>query len=232
MPRIVWDAETQKTFETGVSNGVHYMQDKDGKYVHGVAWNGLTGVTQSPSGADANALWADNIKYLNLRAAEEFGATVEAYTYPKQFGECDGSVEIVPGVTIGQQNRKKFGLSYKTIFGNDTEGEDYGYKIHMIYNCDAAPSEKAYSTKNDSPDAINFSWELSTTPVNVTGYKPTAHMEITSTDLNSEFLAKIEDILYGTDTEDPRMPLPDEIFELYKEYASDSEKDPDEEIAG
>lgn len=223
MSKLVWDAESERIYETGVNKGVLYPKGEEGGYSDGVAWNGLTGVTENPSGADNNPIYADNIKYLNLRSAEEYGCTIEAYTYPDAFAACDGSAEIVPGVRIGQQTRKQFGFSYRTIIGNDTKGEDYGYKIHLVYGCDAAPSSKGYQTINDNPDAITFSWEISTTPVNVTGYKPTATMEIDSTKTDSDKLKALEDILYGTDSgvgEDatsgtkPRLPLPDEVISL------------------
>lgn len=214
MAKLVWDADSKRTYETGVSHGVLYVKSAEGTYPKGVAWNGLTAVTESPSGAEATPLYADNIKYLNLRSAEEFGGTVEAYTYPKEFEECDGSASIAEGVTIGQQARKPFGLSYRTVVGNDTEGEAYGYKIHIIYGADASPSEKAYQTINDSPSAITFSWAIATTPVNVTGFKPTATLVIDSTLTDKTKMAAIEAILYGdTDTE-ARLPLPDEIATL------------------
>jgi hypothetical protein len=171
-------------------------------------------VTESPSGAEANPLYADDIKYLNLMSAEDFGATVEAYTYPDEFAACDGSADIAPGITIGQQKRKAFGMAYRTAIGNDVDGTDHGYKIHLIYGAMAAPSERAYATINDSPEAITFSWELTTTPVNVTGFKPTAHLEINSTKVDAEKLAALEAVLYGTESEEARLPLPDEIVEL------------------
>lgn len=224
MSKLVWDKTSERFYETGVKNGVLYPQATGGTYPKGVAWNGLTAVTESPSGAEATPLYADDIKYLNLMSAEEFGATVEAYTYPKEFEECDGSKEIAPGVTAGQQKRKTFGMCYRTVFGNDVDGNDYGYKLHIIYGALAAPSEKAYATINDSPEAITFSWEVSTTPVNVTGAKPTASLVIDSTKVDSAKLAALEAILYGkdpttdggTDGTDPRLPLPDEIAELMK----------------
>lgn len=215
MSKITWDKTGERFYETGVKNGVLYVMDS-GVYGTGVAWNGLTAVTESPSGAEANPMYADDIKYLNLLSAEEFAATVEAYTYPDEFAQCDGSVEIAPGVTIGQQKRKTFGMTYKTVLGNDTDGNDYGYKIHIIYGAIAAPSEKAYATINDNPEAITFSWELSTTPVEVTGFKPTASLTIDSTTTTPEKMKAIEDILYGTEDEEPRLPLPDEIMEMMK----------------
>ena len=214
MSRLVWDQNGQKTYETGVNQGVLYVRGEDGAYTKGVAWNGLTAVTESPSGAEATPIYADNIKYLNLMSAEEFGATIEAYTYPDEFGECDGSAEIATGVLIGQQKRKTFGLSYKTLLGNDIDGDSYGYKLHFIYGALAAPSEKAYATVNDSPEAITFSWEISTTPVNVTGFKPTATVTIDSTKCDSTKLKALEDLIYGTESAEASLPLPDEIIAL------------------
>lgn len=213
MEKIVWDQTGERLYETGVKNGVLYVQE-NGTYPKGVAWNGLTAVTESPSGAEPTALYADDTKYVNLVSAEEFGATVEAYTYPDEFAECDGSASISNGVYIGQQNRKTFGLSYKTTVGNDVDNNNHGYKIHLIYGAVASPSEKSYSTINDSPDAITFSWEISTTPVNVTGHKPTASLIIDSTKVDAGKLAKLEDILYGSSTADARLPLPDEIVSI------------------
>ena len=213
MAKIKWDKTGERLYETGVKNGVLYVQE-GGAYPKGVAWNGLTAVTESPSGAEATPLYADDIKYLNLLSAEEFGATIEAYTYPDEFAACDGSAALADGVMIGQQARKTFGLCYKTTIGNDTNGNDYGYKLHIIYGALAAPSEKAYATINDSPEAITFSWEVTTTPVNVTGAKPTAYITIDSTKADPAKLAALEDILYGKDGEpgnEPRLPLPDEI---------------------
>ena len=222
MSKIVWDATGERYYETGVDHGVLYLQDSSGTYPKGVAWNGLTAVTESPSGAEATPLYADNIKYLNLISAEEFGATVEAYTYPDEFAQCDGSAEITPGVMIGQQNRKSFGLCYRTTMGNDVDGNSYGYKLHIIYGASASPSEKGYATINDSPEAITFSWELKTIPVNVTGFKPTASITIDSNKVNPEKLVKLEEILYGknptelggSDGVEPRLPLPDEIVSI------------------
>lgn len=213
MSKLVWDETGKKYYETGVKNGVLYLQS-EGVYNKGVAWNGLTAVTESPSGAEATPLYADDIKYLNLMSNEEFGATVEAYTYPDEFAECDGSAEIAPGVSVGQQKRKTFGLAYRTVLGNDTENNDYGYKLHLIYGCLAAPSEKAYSTINDSPEAITFSWEISTTPVQVDGLKPTANITIDSTKVDADKLKALEDILYGTTDKESRLPLPNEIATL------------------
>lgn len=219
MSKIVWDQTGEKLYETGVKNGVLYPQAEGGTYPKGVAWNGLTAVTESPSGAEATALYADDIKYLNLVSAEEFGATIEAYMYPKEFEECDGTAEIAPGVSIGQQARKTFGMSYKTTLGNDVDNNDYGYKLHIIYGALASPSEKGYATINDSPEAITFSWEVKTTPVAVNGFKPTASLVIDSTKVKAEKLKALEDILYGTEEVEPRLPLPDEIATLMKEAA-------------
>lgn len=218
MAKLVWDNTGDRYYETGVKMGVLYPQ-VGGAYPTGVVWNGLTSVTESPSGAEANAQYADDIKYLNLYSAEEFGATINAYTYPDEFAVCDGSAEIATGAYIGQQNRQAFGLCYRTTYGNDTEGNEYGYKIHIIYGAKASPSEKAYNTINDSPEPIEFSWEVTTTPVNVTGFKPTANMVIDSTKVDSTKLAALEDILYGKDgttstATDARLPLPDEIITL------------------
>lgn len=223
--KLVWDKTGEHFYETGVKNGVLYPMSASGTYPKGVAWNGLTAITESPSGAEATALYADDIKYLNLMSNEEFGATVEAYTYPDEFAECDGSASLTEGVYIGQQARKTFGLCYRTTLGNDAKGNDYGYKLHIIYGAMASPSEKAYSTINDSPDAITFSWELSTTPVAVANFKPTASLTIDSTKVDAAKLAALEEILYGKDgtgedhttgAVDPRLPLPDEIATLMK----------------
>ena len=210
MSRIVWDKTGERLYETGTKNGVLYPQVA-GAYPKGVAWNGLTAVTESPSGAEATALYADDIKYLNLMSAEEFGATVEAYTYPDEFAACNGESELATGVTIGQQKRKAFGLCYSTALGNDVDGNDHGYKLHLIYGAMAAPSEKAYATINDSPEAITFSWELTTTPVAVNGFKPTASITIDSTKVDEAKLTALEDVLYGSESEEARLPLPDEI---------------------
>lgn len=212
--RLEWDKTGERLYETGVEKGVLYPMSK-GSYSKGVAWNGLTNVTESPSGAESSPLYADNTKYLNLISNEEFGATVEAYTYPDEWKKCDGSADITNGVTIGQQSRSIFGLSYVTKIGNDVDGDSHGYKIHIIYGATASPSEKGYSTVNDSPEAITFSWEISTTPVNVTGFKPTSLVTIDSTKVNSEKLKTFEDILYGTEENEARLPLPEELITLF-----------------
>lgn len=214
MSKLVWDQFGKRLYETGVDHGVLYPIQTGGVYSKGVAWNGLTAVTESPSGADVNDIYADNMKYLGLVGAEKFGATVEAYTYPDEFAECDGSVELVKGATIGQQNRKVFGMVYRTVIGNDVDGNEHGYKLHLIYGATAAPSEKAYNTINEDPEAITFSWELSTTPVNVTGHKPTASLTIDSTKADPTKLAELEKILFGDTETEPRLPLPDEIAQL------------------
>lgn len=211
---LEWDKTGERYYETGVSKCALYVQGEGGAYPEGVAWNGISTVTESPSGAEASPIYADNIKYLNLLSTEEFAATIEAYTYPKEFEQCDGTAEIAAGVTIGQQTRKTFGLCYQTVVGNDTKNNEYGYKIHIIYGAMAAPSEKAYATINDSPEAITFSWEVSTTPVNVNGAKPTASLTIDSTKVKPEKLKALEDILYGSATANARLPLPDEIAAL------------------
>lgn len=221
MAKLVWDNTGEKFYETGVDHGVLYVQDTSGKYPKGVVWNGLTAVTESPSGAEATPLYADNIKYLNLMSTEEFGATIEAYTYPDEFAECDGSASLVEGVMIGQQKRKTFGMCYRTTLGNDVASNSYGYKLHIIYGALAAPSEKSYTTINDSPEAITFSWEVSTTPVPVTGHQPTASIVIDSTKVDADKLAALEKKLYGGEAEGEtaQLPLPDEIAEIFKTAA-------------
>lgn len=235
MSKLKWDKTGERLYETGCDHGVLYPQ-KDGGYPLGIAWNGLVNVTESPSGAEDNALYADNMKYLNLKSAEEFGATIECYTYPDEWAACNGESDIAPGVTLGQQRRNTFGLSYRTKVGNDTEGEDYGFKIHLIYGGSASPSEKSYGTVNDSPEAITFSYEVTTTPVDVPGkdangkpYKPVACVTIDSTKVNADALARLETILYGSDeipgvdggdptpAVDPRLPLPEELKEIFAE---------------
>lgn len=220
MTKLVWDQTGDRLYETGTKMGVLYPIQDDGTYSLGVAWNGLTAVTQSPSGAEATALYADDIKYLNLMSTEEFGATIEAYTYPDEFAECDGSAALAAGVYIGQQARKTFGLCYRSTIGNDVVGNDYGYKLHLIYGALAAPSEKSYATINDSPEALTFSWEITTTPVNVTGYKPTAILTIDSTKVEATKLASLEAILYGSESEEARLPLPDEVAGIMGEVAA------------
>lgn len=213
MTKLNWDVQGERYYETGVSKGVLYPF-KEGKYKTGVPWNGLTAVTESPSGAEPTPLYADNIKYLNLLSNEEFAATVEAYTYPDEFAECDGSAEIAVGVSAGQQKRIPFGMSYVTKIGNDTDGQDHGYKIHLIYGALAAPTQKSYATVNDNPEAITFSWELSTTPVEVPNLKPTACITIDSTKVEVGKLKKIEDKLYGTESEEATLPTPTELAAL------------------
>ena len=220
MSKLVWDSTGDRLYETGVKNGVLYPIDEVGTYSKGVAWNGLTAVTESPSGAESNPLYADDIKYLDLRSVEEFGGTIEAYMYPDEFAECDGSAELAAGVKIGQQQRKVFGLCYRTTLGNDVKRDDYGYKLHIVYGAVASPSERSYTTMNDSPEAITMSWEFSTTPVSVEGFRPTAHLEIDSTKANAEKLAALEDILYGANETEARLPLPDEIATLMKVQAA------------
>lgn len=214
MAKLTWDDTGKRLYETGVKQGVLYPIQTGGVYSKGVAWNGLTAVTESPSGAEATALYADDIKYLSLYSAEEFGATIEAFTYPDEFMECDGSATLAEGVTVGQQDRKTFGLCYKTTVGNDVDGASHGYKLHLIYGAMASPSEKAYATINDSPEAITFSWEVTTTPVNVTGMKPTASITIDSTKADPTCLAALEEALYGGEEAEARLPLPDEVKAL------------------
>ena len=214
MSKIVWDEIGERFFETGVKMGVLYPQDSTGKYPKGVAWNGLTAVNESPSGADATDLYADDDVYATLRAKEKFGATIEAYTYPDEFAACDGSAELAQGITIGQQARKAFGLCYRTAVGNDVDGDEHGYKIHLVYGATAAPSSKDYATVNESPEAITFSWEISATPIKVTGHKPTATLTIDSRTVAPESLTKIEQVLYGTEQKEAQLPTPDEILAL------------------
>jgi hypothetical protein len=214
MSKLVWDKLGEKYYETGTSHGVLYPM-KNGAYTAGVVWNGLISVNQARSGAEPSPLYADDVKYVTLISAEEFGATIEAYQSPKEFDECDGTKEIAPGVSVGMQNRIPFGFCYRTVYGNDTEFNDHGYKLHLIYGATAAPSEKAYTTINDSPEAITLSWEVSTTPVDIPGFKPTSIITITSTDVDTEKLAALEAILYGSETEEARLPLPSELIELF-----------------
>ena len=217
MAKLVWDESGKRIYETGVQKGVLYVQDEGGKYPKGVAWNGLTAVTESPSGAEATPLYADDIKYLELRSAEEFGATIEAYTYPEEFEACDGSASLAKGVTIGQQDRKAFGLCYRTVVGNDIQGNAHGYKLHLIYGAVAAPSEKAYATVNDSPEALTFSWEITTTPVEMEGFKPTASITIDSTKVDPSKLQQLELKLYGDTSTEAQLPLPSEIKTMFAE---------------
>lgn len=215
MAQLTWDNAGERYYETGVKKGVLYVYDNEAKaYGKGVAWNGLTAVTESPSGAEANPLYADDIKYLNLLSNEEFGGTIEAYQSPEEFDECDGTASVVAGIKLGQQKRKTFAFCYRTSLGNDVEGADYGYKIHIVYGALAAPSERAYATVNDSPEAITLSWEFTTTPVEVTGFKPTSHVEIDSTKVAEATLKAIEDSLYGTDSQEPTLLLPNELASI------------------
>lgn len=213
--KLTWDEVGARNYETGVDHAVLYIPDSGGAYTDGVAWNGLVSVTESPSGAEANAQYADNIKYLNLFSAEQFGATIEAFTYPDEFAQFDGLVTPTPGVAVGQQGRKGFGLCYRTKIGNDLQGEDYGYKLHLVYGAMASPSEKAYNSINDSPEAITFSWQLSTTPVSVTGMRPTSILTIDSTKVDATALGDLEDLLYGTVGTDPSLPMPDDVIALF-----------------
>ena len=216
MARLIWDEVGQRFFETGVKNGVLYVQEDDGSYKNGVVWNGLTAVTESPSGAEETPLYADDVKYLTLRSAEEFGATVEAYTYPEEFEQCDGSATIAEGVTIGQQARRAFGLCYRTSVGNDIQGQNFSYKLHLIYGCTVAPSEKSYSTINDNPEAITFSWELSTVPVPVDGFSPTASLVIDASKVDEGKMQQLEDALFGNESNEAKLLLPNEIMEMLK----------------
>lgn len=213
MSRLTWDQTGERFYETGVKNGVLYPQT-GGTYPLGVAWDGLTAVTESPSGAEANPFYADDIKYLNIMSVEEFGGTIEAYMSPEEFDACDGTASLVEGVNLGQQKRQAFGLCYRTVLGNDTEGNEHGYKLHLIYGAMASPSERAYASINDSPEPITMSWEFTTTPVEVTGFKPTSCVTINSTKVDATKLKALEDVLYGSDSEEPRLPLPDEIKTL------------------
>ena len=217
MTKLQWDAVGERFYETGTKHGVLFPKNTDGSYAKGVAWNGLTGVTESPSGAEETKLWADDMKYLSLRSAEEFGATVEAYTYPDEFAECDGSAALGQGVYIGQQVRKGFSMSYQTVLGNDAAGDSYGYKLHIIYNATVTPSEKSYSTINDSPEAITFSWELSTSPISFgDNHRPSAYLTIDSSKCDPDILAQIEDKLYGTENSESALPTPEWILGLFE----------------
>lgn len=214
MSKIVWDRIEDRRYENGVDHGVLYPMDfMTGKYEKGVAWNGVTGITQKPDGADATAKYADNTKYLNLRAKEDFGVSITAFTYPDEFAECDGSAEVATGVTISQQTRKTFGLAYRTIIGSYSN-PDAGYKLHLVYGCTASPSEKGYKTESNDPDAIEFSWDVKTVPVEVPNYKPTAHLEIDSTRTDAAKLKALEDKLFGTDDTEPTLLMPAEVIEL------------------
>ena len=226
MSRLTWDDTGKRLYETGTKMGVFYPQSEDGTYPKGVAWNGLMSVSESPSGAEASALYANDAKYLELYSNEEFGFTIGAYTYPEEFAACDGSAELASksGVYVGQQPRKAFGLTYRTVVGNDVKGSDYGYKLHLVYGAKASPSEKGYSSINDSPEAVEFSWECTTTPINIEGFKPAAHIEIDSTKIASDKLKKIEDALYGTNAggdsgsgTEPKLLLPNEIVTILNE---------------
>lgn len=214
MAAILWDQVSERVYETGVDHGVLYLPNASGVYTTGFAWNGLVSVSENPSGAEATPQYADNMKYLNLVSAEEFGATLEAFTYPAEFAVCDGTASPVAGLYVAQQARRAFGLHYRTLIGNDTEGTDYGYKLHLIYGALAAPTEKGYTTVNDTPEAITFSWELTTTPVAVPGHKPTAALTIDSTEVGLTELAALEAILYGDETLEPRLPLPAEVIDI------------------
>lgn len=214
MAALVWDKTGERYYETGTDHGVLFVQNNDGTHASGVAWNGLTAVNESPSGAEASPIYADNIKYLNLQSAEEYACSIEAYTYPDEFGVCDGSAEVATGVFIGQQPRKKFAFSWRTLVGNDVAGTEHGYKLHIAYNCMAAPSEKAYATVNDSPEAITFSWEVSTNPVNVAGHKPTACITIDSRKVDAAKLAQLETQLYGGENTEPTLLMPEQIIAL------------------
>lgn len=215
MPKLTWDDTSKRFYETGTDHGVLYQQDDKGTYPKGVAWNGLTAVTESPEGAEPTDLWADNIKYLTLRSAETFGFTVEAYTYPDEFAECNGELEVAQGLVVGQQARKAFGMCYRSVVGNDVKLNDYGYKLHLIYGATVSPSEKAYTTINDSPEAITFSWEATCTPLSVKGVpKPVYQMTINSANADPEKLKALEDILYGSENAEARLPLPEEVIEL------------------
>lgn len=217
MARLVWDQTGERLYETGVDRGVLYPITTGSTYGTGVPWNGLTTVTESPSGAESNPQYADNIKYLDLTSAEEFGFTIEAFTYPVEFEECDGSAQLADGVTIGQQSRKMFGFSYRTMVGSDTEGTDHGYKIHLVYGCKAAPSEKSRATVNDSPEAVAFSWECTTTPVNVNGHKPTSHLIVDTTIADAGKVTALENKLYGDDDAgEATLPLPDEVYTMFQ----------------
>lgn len=222
MARLMWDNTGERYYETGVRNAVLYLYDSAAKsYNKGVAWNGISSISESPSGAEANAIYADDTKYLELISNEEFGMTVEAYTYPDEWMECDGSKEILTGMVMGQQSRRMFGMSYRTTLGNDVDGNDYGYKLHLVYGCRATPSERGYSTINDSPEAISFSWEVTTTPVNVDQAKPISIITIDSTKFGKTNMTRLEGILYGSETEEARLPLPNELISMFRDSVPD-----------
>lgn len=225
MSKLIWDKVGERLYETGVDHGVLFPMGKTGAYEKGVAWSGLTAINESPSGGEANPFYADNIKYLNIMSAEDYGFSIEAYTYPDEWAACDGSAEIAPGVIAGQQNRRVFGLAYRTLIGNDTEGQDHGYKLHLVYGAQASPSGRDHGTVNESPEPTAMSWDATTTPIEVPGFKPTAHLVIDSTKTSAEKMKTLEEILYGKDATspdasdgvDPRLPLPAEIIELMKD---------------
>ena len=217
MSKLVWDKVGERYYETGVDRGVLFPMGKGGKYGAGVAWSGLTAINENPSGGEANPFYADNIKYLNIMGTEDFGFGIEAYTYPDEWEACDGSAEIAPGVTAGQQTRKVFGLSYRTLIGNDTEGTDHGYKIHLVYGAQASPSQRNRNSVNESPEPTAMSWDATTTPVDIPGFKPAAHLTISSTKTSPEKMAALEAILYGSESAEPHLPMPDELVELMKD---------------
>ena len=219
MSKLIWDNTGERRYETGVDHGVLFPKDETGAYATGVVWNGLTSVSESPSGAEANPLYADNVKYLNLVSAEDFGLSIEAYTYPDEFDACQGVAEPVSGISIAQQARREFGFSYRTLVGNDVAGQEHGYKLHLVYNALATPSEKAYATVNESPEAMTLSFEITTTPVAVTGHKPTAHLIIDSTKADAAKLKSLEEMLYGSDNQESRLPTPDEVIALFQNAA-------------
>lgn len=212
MPKLEWDKKSEKHYETGVRNVVLFIMNSNGQYGAGIPWNGVTNVTETADGGDTKDLWADDIKYIVMRKPESRKGSIEAYTYPPEFGKCDGSYEVQPGIVLRQQPRTSFAICYRTVLGNDVEGEDYAYKLHIVYGCDATPTDRGYDTMDDDPDAITFSWDFVTTPVEVTGHKPTASIEIDSSKVDATKLVDLEEILYGTDNTDSRLPLPDEVL--------------------
>lgn len=225
MSRLVWDRPGERYFETGIQNGVLYPCTSFGVYSPGIAWNGLTGVTESPSGAEVSPLYSNDIRYLNMMSGEEFEGTIEAYTYPDEFAVCDGSVFIATGVKAGQQKRQPFGLAYTTVLGNDVNGIEYGYKLHIIYGALASPSEKSYATINDDPEAMTFSWDISTVPVDIAGINPSASIVINSKGIIPSKLKNLEDVLYGTDSSAPRLPMPNEVVRIVSDYLMDQSYD-------